>query len=206
MQQQMLTLMQQLKSPGARSRPVHGEPVPPPSLPATHPARPPLQLRDSPWAAPTVPRAPDVCRQCEQQEAHICLQSDSPSDRSSGLIGSRQHSEGPDLTGAAPRLPPAASWQPCHVGRWENESEAGRQEPVSPIAAAEELPLDYAGSVLSSVTSRHGLSVSSLSRKLQKCIKEMRNMVNMGGNKIAYKQKEMCQNTDKICTKLDSAE
>ena len=127
-QQQMQILMQQLQLSGPRPRPVQGEAVPPPSLPATEPARPPLQHGEPPWVAPSVPRAPNVCRQCEQQEAHIFLHSYSPPDRSSCSIGSCRHLEGPDLTWAAPRLPPAASRQSCHVGRWVYESDAGRQE------------------------------------------------------------------------------
>ena len=150
MQQQnmhnMLILMQQLQLPGPRPRPVQGEDVPPPSLPATHPSMPPVQHRETPWVTPSVPRASNVCRQCEQQKAHICLHSYSPSDRSSDSIGSLRPSERPDLTRAVQHLPPAGFRQPCHVGWWVNESEDGRQEPVSPTAAAEELTPKYTGS------------------------------------------------------------
>ena len=91
MEQQMLALMQQLQVPGARPRPGHRDTVPPPPLHSTQLARPPLQLGDPLWTAPRAPRAPDVCRQCEEQEAHICLHSDAPSDRSGGSTGSHQH-------------------------------------------------------------------------------------------------------------------
>ena len=87
------------------------------------------------------------------------------------------------------------------MGRWVNESEAGRQELVSPLAAAEELPLNFAGSVVSSVTSCLGISVSSVLRKLQKCATRR-----IWKKEIAYKQKEMSQITDKIYMKLDSTE
>ena len=75
-QQQMLAaLMQQLQAPGARPRPGHRDMVSPPPLHSTQPARPSLQDRDPPWAARRPPRALDICRQCEDQEAHICLHS-----------------------------------------------------------------------------------------------------------------------------------
>ena len=69
--QNMQVLMQQLQPPGPGPRLVEGEAVPPPYLPATHLAMPPVQHGETPWMIPSVPRAPNVCRQCEQQEAHI---------------------------------------------------------------------------------------------------------------------------------------
>ena len=154
--------MQQLPAPGARPRPGHRDAVSPPPLHSTQPARPSLQAGDPQRAAPRPPCALNICRQCEDQEAHICLHSDAPSDRSGGSVGSQRHSEGPDSTGGAPRLPPAVPQQPCHMGRWVEASKPGKQEPASPIAVAEEPPPNYAGSVTSSVTSCHGLSVASM--------------------------------------------
>ena len=87
------------------------------------------------------------------------------------------------------------------MGRWVEASEPSRQEPASPIAAAEEPPPNYAGSVTSSVTSCHGLSVASMLKKLQKCISNMSNTEAMGEKIIAYKQKEMSAIADKIKAK-----
>ena len=116
-QQQMLAiLMQQLPAPGARPRPGHRDMVSPPPLHSTQPARSSLQASDPPRAAPRPPRAPDICRQYKDQEAHICLHSNAPSDQIGGSVGIQCHSEGPDPTGAAPQLPPAVPQQPCHVG------------------------------------------------------------------------------------------
>ena len=91
--------------------------VVPPPLPSTHPGRPSLPAGDPQRAAPRPPRAPDICSQCENQEAHICLHSYAPSDLSGGSVGSqRHHSEGPSTTSAAPRLPPAVTQQPWAAG------------------------------------------------------------------------------------------
>ena len=89
---------------------------------------------------------------------------------------------------------------------WVEASEPGRREAASPIAAAEEPPPNYAGSVTSSVTIHHDLSVASMLRKLQKCISNMRNTEAMGEKIIAYKQKEMSAVADKIRAKVDSGE
>ena len=67
---------------------------------------------------------------------------------------------------APPR--PAATQQPGHVTRWVQDSDPWVQAAVSPTPAAE-LP-HYAGSVTSSIHSRHGLSVACQLRKLNKCI------------------------------------
>ena len=164
--------------------------VPPPPLPATQPGRPSLQVGDPPRAAP---RPPCAGRQCEDQEAHICLHSDAPSDRSGGSVGSQcHHSEGPGTTGAAPRLPPAVTQKPCHVGRWVQASDPGAQEPASPTAAEEELPPHYTGSVTSSINSRQGLSVGSMLRKLHKCISNMQNTGDMG-EKLSPTSRRRCQ-------------
>ena len=171
---------------------------PPPPLPSTQPGGPSLQAGDPPRAAP---------RQCEDQEAHFCLHSVAPSDQSGGSIGRQRHySGGPGPTGAVPRLPPAVSQQPCHVGRWVQASDPGRPGPASPMAAEEELPPHYAGSVTSSINSRHGLSVASMLRKLNKCISNMQNTEDMGEKIIAYKQKEMSGVADKIRAKVDAGE
>ena len=71
-----------------------------------------------------------------------------------------------------------------------------RPEPASLTAAAEELP-HYAGSVTSSINSRHGLSVASLLKKLNKCISSMQNTADMGEKIVAYKQKDMSAVADK---------
>jgi hypothetical protein len=92
------------------------------------------------------------------------------------------------------------------VGCWVEASEPGRQEPASPIAAAEEPPPHYAGSVTSSINSRHDLSVASMLRKLQQCISNMQNTEAMGEKIIAYKKKEMSGVADKIRAKLDAGE
>ena len=189
-----------------RPRLGHRDIVSTPPLHSTQLVWPSLQACDPPQAAPRRPRAPDICRQCEDQEAHICLHSDTPSDQSGGSVASQRHLEGPDSTGAAPRLPLAVPQQPCHVGQWVEVSEPCRQEPASPIVVAEEPPPNYTGSVTSSVTSCHGLSVASMLRKLQKCISNMRNTESMGVKIIAYKQKEMSGGADKIRAKVDSGE
>ena len=126
-QQQMLAaLMQQLIAPGVSPRLEPGHQlVAPPPLPSPNQGRPSLQAGDPQQAAPRPPRAPDICSQCEYQEADICLHSYAPSDLSGGSVGSqRHHSEGPSTTGAAPRLPP-----PWHSRRvmW-----AARFRPVTP--------------------------------------------------------------------------
>ena len=115
------------------------------------------------------------------------------------------HAEGPGTTGAVPRLPPAVTEKPCHMGRWVQASDPGAQEPASPTAAAEELP-HYAGSVTSSINSHHGLSVASLLRKLNKCISKMQNKADMGKKIIAYKQKEMYAVADKIQANVDATD
>ena len=74
------------------------------------------------------------------QQEHICLHSYAPSDRSSGSAGSLRHAEVPGLPGAAQRLPPVSSQQPCPMDQWVKESESGRQEQLSPAAATEEQP------------------------------------------------------------------
>ena len=120
-----------------------------------------------------------------------------PSNLSGGSAGSqRHHSKGPSTTGEAPHLPPAVAEQPCHVGRWVQASDPSAQEPASPTAAAEELP-HYVGSV-TSINSRHGLSVANLLRKLNKCISSMQKTADMGEKNIAYRQKEMSAVADKI--------
>ena len=72
--------------------------------------------------------------------------------------------------------------------------------------AAPRLPPEYAGRVVSSVTSCHGLSVAIWLRKLRIWVTKKRNTKNMGVKEIAYKQKKMSQIADKIQTKLDSPE
>ena len=96
--------------------------------------------RENPWVAPDFSRDPDVCRQWDMQQEHICLHSYAPSDRSSGSAGSLRRAEVPGLPGAAQRLPPVSSQQPCPMDQWVRESESGRQEQLSPAAAAEEQP------------------------------------------------------------------
>ena len=146
---------------------------PPPPLPSTQPGGPSLQAGDPPRAAP---------RQCEDQEAHFCLNSVAPSDQSGGSIGRQRHySGGPGSTGAVPRLPPAVPQQPCQVGRGVQASDPGRQGPASPIAAAGGPP-HYAKSVGSSVNQRVELSIELSARKLQKSIEEMK-MTEGGGEK-----------------------
>ena len=169
MQQQLTALMRQL-APEVSSRTNPGQQLtahPPP--PSPHQGWPPLQAGDPQRPAPRLPRAPDICGQCEHQEAHICLHGYAPSDLSGGSArNQRHHSESPGSTGAGPHLPPAATQQPGHVTRWVQDSDPGVQAAVSPTPAAE-LP-HYAGSVTSSNHSRHGLSVASQLRKLNKCI------------------------------------
>ena len=178
--------------------------MPPPALHSTEQARPPLQAGGPNRAAPRAPRAPHICRQCETEKVHICLHSAVQSVRSDGSIGSQRHAEPPDPTGAAPRLPPAFPRQPSRVGRWVEASEPGREEPASPIAAAEEPPQHYAASVASTAASRQGISNNF--RKLQKCISTMQNTEAMGEKIIAYKQKEMSAIADKIRAKVDAGE
>jgi hypothetical protein len=59
---------------------------------------------------------------------------------------------------------------------------------------------------MSSVASRHGLSISSLLRKLKQPLYEMRSTEGKGEREILYGQKEMSQLAEKISTKLDLAE
>ena len=76
---------------------------------------------------------------------------------------------------------------------------------ASPTPAAGGLS-HYAGSVTSSINSRHGLLVASQLRKLYKCILSMQNTADMGEKIIAYKQKEMSAVSDKIRAKADRGE
>ena len=59
---------------------------------------------------------------------------------------------------------------------------------------------------MSSVASRHGLSISSLLRKLKQPLYEMRSTEGKGEREILYGQKEMSQLAEKIFTRLDLAE
>ena len=206
MQQQLTALMQQL-APEVSPRPDPGQQLtahhPPPS---PHQSRPPLQAGDLQRAAPRPPCAPDICGQCEHQEAHICLHSYAQSDLSGGSAHSQcHHSESPSSTGTGPHLPPAATQQPVHMTRWVQDSDPGAQAAVSPTPAAEELP-HYVGSVTSSINIRHELSVASQLRKLNKSISSMQNTADIGEKIIAYKQKEMSVVADKIRAKVEGGE
>ena len=110
----MLQQMQRLLQPG----PGHGEADLLPPLTAASLVRPPAQSRENPWVAPDFSREPDVCRQWDMQQEHICLHSYAPSDRSSGSAGSLRRTEVPGLPGAAQRLPPVSSRQPCPMDQW----------------------------------------------------------------------------------------
>ena len=92
-QQQMLAaLMQQLMAPGVSPRPEPGHQlVAPPPLPSPHQGRPTLQAIDPQRAAPRPPCAPDICSQCEDQWAHICLHRYALSNLSGGSAGSQRH-------------------------------------------------------------------------------------------------------------------
>ena len=95
----------------------------------------------------------DMCRECEIQQAHICL----CSEKSSVSAGSSRRA---DMAGppADPRFPPGASHLPCPVAQWVS-SESGVARPEQPtLGAAGPGPSQhYAGSVVSSIPSRHGV-------------------------------------------------
>ena len=165
--QQNLALQQpaaSAKGPGERY-----PPTPPPAVPL---ARPLVQNCENPWVAPGFSREPDVCRERRLKQEHICLHRYAPSQRSSVSAGSLQRADVAGFPGAVPCLPPVSSRQPCSVNQLVRYSESGmgRQEQLSPGAEAVGPSDEYAGSIMSSVASRHCLSISSLLRKLQKTI------------------------------------
>ena len=139
--------MQQMH-PG-RTQAGPGDRAPLPALQSIEQARPTLLSGGPSREAPRGPRAPHICGRCETKEVHICLHSAAQSVRSDGSIGSQRQAEPPDPAGAAPRLSPAFPRQPSRIGQWVEDSEPGRETPASPLAAAEEAPLHYAGSVAS---------------------------------------------------------
>ena len=136
-QQQMINLLQNLglqpQPAAAPPGPVERYPPrpPPPPLPA---GRSVAQTSSNPWVAPDFPREPDVCRECELQQPHICPYSE----RGSESAGSLRRVVVAGLP-ADPRLPPGISHQPCPVNQWvvqNSESGAPRHEQLSPGAAA----------------------------------------------------------------------
>ena len=135
-------------------------------------------LTSSDSSQPAIPR----------QEGRGRLQDDNPS---GDLLAPPSNGSPAEQNSAAAASRPAAA---------RHTTVSGQQHPAHNIGTAP------AGSVVSSVTSRHGISVSNLPRKLLKCVTEMRNTENMGEREIAYGQKEMSQLADKIRTKLDSVE
>ena len=72
------------------------------------------------------------------------------------------------------------------------------------MAAQEEAPLPYAGSVASTAGSRQGLN--SNFKKLKKCIASLQSTEAMGERTISFKLKELSASTDKVRAKLDAEE
>ena len=119
-------------------------------------------------------------------------------------MAGRRPAEPPDLTGPAPHFPPADPRQASRVGEWVEASEPGREAPTSPIAAPEEAPLLYAGSIASTVGSRQGFTNNF--KKLKKCIASLQSTEAMGEKTISYKLKELSASADKVRAKLDAGE
>ena len=119
-------------------------------------------------------------------------------------MGSQLPAEPQDPTGAVLHLPPACPRQASHVGQWVEASEPCREVPASPIAAVEEAPLHYAGSIASTAGSRQGFANNF--KKLKKPIASLQSTEAMGEKTIAYKLKEMSASADKVRAKLDAGE
>ena len=181
-----------LKKFGLQPQPAAAPPgsverYPPPPPPASPPARRTVQTRENPWVAQDFPRGLDVCRECELQQPHICPYSE----RGSESAGSLRQA---DVAGppADPRLPPGISHQPCPVNQWvvqNSESGAPRHGQLSPGTAAAGLSQNYAGSVMSSVASPHGISIHSALRKLQRAVVKMKLIEGKGEKQIAHDRK-----------------
>ena len=176
-QQQMISLLQNL---GLQSRPAAVPPGPverpPPHSPPppSQDGRPVAHISGSSWVAQDLPRQADICRQCERQEPHICPYSEGGSD-SAGSFRRAEVAVSPP----GRRPPPGAPHLHCPVTQWVNsESEAARPaappEQLLPGEAAAGPSQHYAGSVVSSITSRHEVSVHSALRKLQRAIEKMK--------------------------------
>ena len=100
----------------------------------------------------------------------------------------------------------APSHQPCPVNQWvvqNSESGAPRHGQLSPGTAAAGLSQNYAGSVMSSVASPHGISIHSALRKLQRAVVKMKLIEGKGEKQIAHAQKRMSDFASKLSAKLD---
>ena len=122
----------------------------------------------------------DMCRECEIQQAHICLCSEKSSVSAGGLRRA-------EVAG-----PPAAALP--------SESGAGRQHQLfTDSAAIGPLP-GRTGSVISSVASRQNFSIQSALIKLQRAIMKMReNLEKKGQKQISYQQESMSEYASKLC-------
>ena len=146
--------------------------------------------------APDPPGETDGCRECQLNINHICLHSLAPSDVSSVSTSSLRRAHLSDLPPVAPVLPPSfppappilppgAHRQPYTVNQWVQHSEAGaghQDQLFTGAAAAGPLP-NYAESVMSSVASRHGLSVTHNLKALTKAIGKMKTAGDKGEKK-----------------------
>ena len=171
---------------------------PPPPLPA---GRSVAQTSSNPWVAPDFPREPDVCRECELREPHICPYSERGSESAGSLR--RADVAGPP---ADPRLPPGISHQHCQVNQWvvqNSQSGAPRHGQLSPGAAAAGPSQNYAGSIMLSVASRHEISIHSAFRKLQRAVVKRKLTNGKGEKQIAHAQKSMSDCASKLDLKED---
>ena len=106
------------------------------------------------------------------------------------------------------RAPLVAQHLQCPVSQWLNsESEAARlAAPPDRLLLGEAAagpPQHYAESVVSSVNSRHELSVHSALRKLQRAIEKMKLTEECGEKQISHAQKVMSDCASKLSAKLD---
>ena len=104
--------------------------------------------------------------------------------------------------------PPGAPHQYCPVSQWVNSENgaarlAGPPEQLLPEEAAAGPSQHYAGSVVSSLTSRHEVSVHSALRKLQRAIEKMKLTEGCGEKQISHAQKIMSDCASKLSAKLD---